>query len=130
MLRSILSILAGLVVMTAASFAIEFAVDGFLMHFYPANFPNETALALSSGVLILTMAYTLVCVAFGGYLTAFIARRSPLVHAAALAALQEVLTVIAIIEKVAPAPRWAWIANLALVPLAIILGGYWRTRQR
>lgn len=129
MFRSILSVFVGFVVMTAAANAIEFAVAAFLLHSYPVNFPSEAALARRNTVMILTLAYTLVCVAFGGYLTASLAPRSPVAHAVALAALQEVLTVIAIVENIAPAPRWAWIAYLALVPVAIILGGYWRARR-
>lgn len=129
MFRSILSVFAGLVVMTAAAFAIEFAVDAFLLHSYPINFPSEAALARSNGVMLLTLAYSLLCMILGGYITSWLAPRSPVSHAIALAALQEILTVIAILEKLAPAPRWAWIANLLLVPIAIILGGYWRSRR-
>lgn len=130
MLRSILSVLAGLVVMTIAAFAIEFALDAILMRVSPASFPNESALAHNNSVMLFTFAYTLACMVLGGYLTALIARRALVAHAIALAVVQEVLTVIAIVYKVAPAPPWAWALNLILVPIAIILGGYWRATKQ
>ncbi len=130
MLRSILSILTGLAVMTAATFAIEFAVDAILLRTFPAAFPSKASLSASKAVLLLMIAYTLACMSLGGYVTALVAHRWEVRHAIALAVLQEILTVIAMIEKLAPAPTWVWFANLTLVPVAIILGGYWKERQR
>ena len=130
MLRSILSVLGGLIIMTAASFAIEFVVDAILRRAFPGSFANEAALMQSTGVMIFTMAYTLACMVLGGYLAATFARRAFVAHAIALAVVQEILTVIAIVYKVAPAPAWAWALNLILVPICIIAGGYWRAAKQ
>ena len=130
MLRSIVAVLGGLIIMTAASFAIEFVVDTILLRAFPASFANEAALEHSTGVMIFTMAYTLVCMALGGYLAATFARRAFVAHAVALAVVQEILTIIAIVYTVAPAPAWAWALTLILVPICIIFGGYWRAAKQ
>ncbi|MFZ0463839.1 MAG: hypothetical protein WBE20_02865 [Candidatus Acidiferrales bacterium] len=130
MLRSILSVLGGLIIMTAASFAIEFVVDAILLRAFPGSFADEAALMHSTGVMIFTMAYTLACMVLGGYLAATFAGRVFVAHAIALAVVQEILTVIAIVYKVAPAPAWAWALNLILVPICIILGGSWRAAKQ
>ena len=117
MFRSIAAILTGLVFITAASFAIEAAVDPFLLR----HAPDQR--------WIVTMAYTLICVAAGGYLAAFLARRSFAVHGLIVGLLQAALTIPAWIAypKLASTPQW--IAGTILVIPAAWLGGFIQAKR-
>jgi hypothetical protein len=126
MLRSAASVVAGVVTLVISSFAIEFVVDSILLRTLPHSFPNERALAASNSVMALTLGYTVLCAVLAGYVTARLAGKSEMKHALALAVVQDLLTLLAMISHVAPAPRWAWACNLTLVPLAMLVGGKWR----
>ena len=126
MVRSVGSVLAGVVALLISSFAIEFAVDSILLRTMAHSFPNQRALAASNPVMALTLGYTLLCAALAGYTTARLAGRSEMKHALALAMVQDLLTLLAMVMHVAPAPNWAWALNLTLVPLAMLMGGKWR----
>src|SRR5215475_9048420 len=112
MLRSALAVLAGIAVLTVTSFAIEAAVNPFLIPAFP------------QAVKPLTFAYGFVCVALGGYVTARLARRRPTIHAAAMGIVQAGLTVGAMFSPEAnhATPlQWVLIAILSIP--AAILGG-------
>ena len=126
MLRSAGSVLAGVLTLLISSFAIEFVVDSILLHTFPHSFPNQQALAASNAVMAFTFGYTLLCAVLAGYVTAGVAGRSEMKHALALAVVQDMLTLLAMVKHVAPAPTWAWVCNLTLVPLAVLMGGKWR----
>jgi len=68
MVRSVLSVLAGIAVLTAASFAIEAAVDPLLLWVFPQALPSPKALSANQWVRKLTFAYGFLCVAAGGYI--------------------------------------------------------------
>ena len=124
MLRSVLSVLAGIAVLTAASFAIEAAVDPLLLRVFPQSLPGPEALASNLWVKGLTFAYGLTCVAAGGYVTALIARRRPLEHAAAMGIIQAGLTIAAMLSPVGNhASRLQWIVTAFLSIPAALLGG-------
>jgi len=127
--RSLLAVLAGIAVLTAASFAIEAAVDPLLMLAFPQALPNRAALSYNLPASILLFAYTSLCVAAGGYVAAWIARRSPLWHAAAMGLAQEALTVWAMTSFGEIAPRRNWIVTLILTIPTAICGGLLRARQ-
>ena len=129
MLRSVGSVLAGVVTLVISSFAIEFIVDAILLRTFAASFPDKQALATSNPVMALTVGYTVLCAGLAGWVTGRLAGKSEIRHAVALAAVQEILTVLAIIAHVAPAPNWVWACNLTLVPLAMAMGGKWRATQ-
>jgi len=129
MLRSVGSVFAGVLSLLISSFAIEFVVDSMLLRTWPQAFPNEQALAASNPVMALTLGYSLPCAVLAGWVTARVAGKAEMKHAWALAAVQEVLTVLAMVAHVAPAPNWVWACNLTLVPLAIVMGGRWRAAQ-
>ena len=84
--RSIVAVVAGIAVLTAASFAIEALADPVMI----SLFGDKTRLAPS----IFMYFYTAVSVAAGGYVTAWIAGRSPQGHATAMGVLQESLNVV------------------------------------
>jgi hypothetical protein len=124
MLRSVLSVLAGIAVLTAASFAIEAAVDPLLLRVFPQALPDPAALSMNQWVKALTFAYGFMCVALGGYVTARIARRLPIKHAAAMGIVQAGLTIVAMLSPEANhASRLQWIATAILSLPAAVVGG-------
>jgi hypothetical protein len=129
MVRSVLAVIAGIVVLTATSFAIEAAADPILMWMFPHALPNRAAISQNLASSIFLVAYTSVCVAAGGYVTAWIARRAPIWHAVAMGVVQEALTVWAMVSLPNEAPMRNWIATLVLtIPLAWC-GGLLRARH-
>src|SRR5271168_1033603 len=112
MLRSVLSVLAGIAVLTAASFAIEGAVDPLLLRLFPQALPGPAALSTNQWVRAFTFAYGLMCVGTGGYIAARIARQRPVWHAAAMGILQAGLTIVAMLSPEANhASRLQWITT-------------------
>lgn len=124
MLRSVIAVLAGIVVLTAASFAIEALADPLLLRTFPHALPNQAALHSNPWTRAFTWAYGLTCVAAGGYVAARIARRFPVRHAAALGIFQALLTVAAMLSPVGnhtSRTQWIMIAILSLP--ATLAGG-------
>ena len=76
MIRSILAVIAGLVVLTIVSFAIEAAADPLLRHLFPGALPDAAALARNFPARLFMLAYTTFSIAVGGYVTGWIARRA------------------------------------------------------
>jgi hypothetical protein len=134
MIRSILSVIAGLVVLTIVSFAIEAAVDPLLMHLFPRALPNAAALAASVPARWFMIAYSMFSVAAGGYVTAWIARRAPIAHAATMGAIEVAFTLYVMIAapfpEVRQAPLWGWIVTILVTIPAACLGGVVNARRR
>jgi len=130
MLRSILSVLAGIAFLTAASFAIEAALNPLLLRLFPQALPSREALSKNEWFTILTFAYGLTCVAAGGYVAAKIARRAPIKHAAAMGILQAGLTIAAMLSPEANhASRAEWITTAILSVPAALAGGFLCSRR-
>lgn len=124
MLRSFLSVLAGIAVLTVASFAIEAAVDWLLLRVFPQSLPGPDALSSNLWVRGLTFMYGFMCVAAGGYVAARIARRLPIKHAAAMGLVQAGLTIVAMLSpESVHASRLQWITTAILSIPAAIVGG-------
>jgi hypothetical protein len=124
MIRSLLSVLAGIAALTVVSFAIEAALDPLLLWAFPKALPGPQALASNPWVRTLTFAYGLMCVAAGGYVTARIARRRPVTHALVMGILQAGLTIMAMLSPVgyhASGLQWIIVATLSL-PAALVGG--------
>jgi hypothetical protein len=124
MFRSLLSVLAGIAMLTAASFAIEAAVNPLLLRVFPQALPGPEALSSNPWVKALTFAYGLMCVAAGGYAAARVARRRPIRHAAAMGVVQAGLTIGAMLSPVgnhASVVQWITIAILS-IPAALAGG--------
>jgi hypothetical protein len=120
MLRSVLSVLAGIAILTAASFAIEAVVNPLLLRAFPQALPSPAALSSNQWVRLLTFAYGLTCVAAGGYVAARIARRLPIQHAAGMGILQE--------ANHASQMQWITIAMLSMP--AALTGGFLYKRKK
>lgn len=131
MLRSVLSVIAGIAALTATSFAIEAIIDPLLLRVFPRAFPGPTALSTNHWVRALTFAYGVVCVAAGGYVAARIARRLPIKHAAAMGIVQAGLTIMAMLSPEANhATRLQWITTAILsIPAALAGGAFYKGRK-
>jgi hypothetical protein len=131
MVRSVLSVLAGIAVLTALSFAIEAAVDPLLLRAFPQALPGPGALSTNPWVRALTFSYGLACVAAGGYFAARIGRRQPMRHAAAMGIIQGGLTIVAMLSPEgnhASRSQWIMIAILS-VPAALAGGALYKRRE-
>jgi len=126
MIRSILAVVAGLVVLTIVSFAIEAAADPLLMHLFPGALPDAAALAGSLPARLFMLVYTTFSIGAGGYVTAWIARRSQLTYAAIMGTIEVAFTLYVMMaapfHEAHPAPRWVWIGGVILMIPAACLG--------
>jgi hypothetical protein len=131
MLRSVLSVIAGIAVLTATSFAIEAAMNPLLLRIFPLALPGPAALSTNHWVKTLTFAYGLMCIAAGGYVAARIARRLPIKHAAAMGIVQAGLTILAMLSPEGNhASRLQWIATAILsIPAALVGGVLYKDRK-
>jgi hypothetical protein len=133
MIRSTLAVLAGLVVLTIISFAIEAAADPLLMHLFPGAPPDAAALAKNLPARLFMLVYTTFSIAVGGYITAWIARRAQLIHAAIMGTVEVAFTLYVMIAapfaEAHQAPRWGWITGMMLMIPAACLGAAIRAKQ-
>lgn len=127
-LRSIVGILVGIIVLTAASFAIEAAADPILMHLFPNALPNLAALNQNLPASIFLFFYTSLCLVLGAYVAAWIAGRAPVQHALAMGAIEVVLTIMAMMHFT-NLPRRNFIVSLILTLPVAWIGGALRARQ-
>jgi hypothetical protein len=123
MVRSALAILAGIVVLTVTSFAIEAAVDPLLLHMFPQALPNRAAMGQNMPATLLQWAYTALSIAAGGYVTAWLARRREALHAVIMGGIEVGFTVWAMVALPNEAPLRNWIVGMALIVPAAWCGG-------
>jgi MFS family permease len=131
MFRSLLSVPAGIAVLTAASFAIEAALQPLLLRMLPEALSGPETLSSNPWVKALTFGYGLMCVTAGGYVAARVARRRPITHAAAMGVVQAGLTVGAMLSPVgnhASPMQWIAIAILS-IPAALAGGALYKGRN-
>lgn len=129
MIRSIAAVLAGLIVLTATSFAVEWAVDPLLLRLFPRALPNASALEANLYAALLMYFYTALCVAAGGYVTARVARHAPVGHAVAMGVVELGLIAWAMKAIVVHAPLRNWIMGMVMVVPAAWCGGLLRAKQ-
>jgi hypothetical protein len=133
MIRSILAVLAGIIVLTIVSFGIEAAADPLLMHLFPGALPDAAALSRNFPARLLMLAYTTFAIGVGGYVTAWIASRARIWHAAIMGAVEVAFTLYVMIAAPFPevhqAPRWGWIAGMILMVPAACLGAIVRLKH-
>jgi hypothetical protein len=127
-------VLAGLVVLTIVSFAIEAAVNPLLLHVFPSAFPDQDALARSVPARLIMTAYTLLAIVAGGYVTAWIASRAKLRDAIIMGAVEAALTLYVMIAMPFPearqSPRWGFVVAIVLMIPAAALGARIQMRRR
>jgi len=132
-IRSILAVLAGIVVLTIVSFGIEAVAGPLLMRLFPTALPDAAALSANFPARLLMLAYTLFSIGVAGYFTAWIAGRARILHAAIMGAVEVALTLYVMIAAPFPeahqAPRWWWIAGTILMIPAAIVGAAIRQKQ-
>ena len=128
-IRSVLAVLAGIVTLTAISFAIEAVVDPLLLRLFPEDFPNLAALGRSVPARALMFSYGALSIAAGGYVTAWLARRAPLRHAAVMGATQTALTLLAMRSMPNHASMATWIVTITSTLPAALLGGWLFVRR-
>jgi hypothetical protein len=130
-IRSLLSVLAGIAVLTAASFAIEAALDPLLLWVFPKALPGPEALSSNLWVRALAFVYGFICVAVGGYVTARVARLRPITHSAVMGIIQAGLTIMAMLSPVGNhASRLQWIVVAILsIPAALAGGVVYKGRE-
>jgi hypothetical protein len=63
MIRSVLAVLAGIIVLTVTSFAIEAVADPLMIRMFPEALPNQAALSHSLPASLVMFAYTALCIA-------------------------------------------------------------------
>ena len=125
MFRSLLSVVAGIVVLTIAAFAIEAAVNPLLLWAFPRALPTPESLLSNPWAKAMTFSYGFLCVAAGGYVTAKLAPRRPLRHTAALGITQAALTLAAMVSPEGRrASQLQWIA-IAVLSIPSALAGGW-----
>jgi hypothetical protein len=131
MVRSVLSVLAGIAVLTVASFAIEAALNPLLLRAFPEALPGPEALSLNPWVRTLTFAYGLLCVTAGGYTAARVARQLPVTHAVVMGIIQAGLTIMAMLSPVGNhASRLQWVITAILsIPAALVGGVVYKGRK-
>ncbi len=126
-IRSILAVLAGIVVLSVTSFAIEWATEPMLARVFPDA--QSGGAIWHHGVRRLIMfVYSTFCVACGGYVTAWIARGHEVRDAVIMGAIQAALTSMAMIEFRDKAPLWFWIVGMAVTVPAAWCGGILRMK--
>jgi hypothetical protein len=131
MLRKLLAVLAGIVVLTAASFAIEYALTPLLLKMFPQALPDAGAFRNNAWVKVTTFAYGFLCVAAGGYVTGLIAGKSPVKYAAIMGLIQAGLTIMAMFSPEANhASTLQWILTAALSIPAAVAGGMAYSKRR
>lgn len=127
-IRSVLAVVAGIAVLTIASFAIEAVADPIMRRMFPNAFPTHAALERNLPASIFLFFYTSLCVVLGGYVAAWIAGRAPVQHALIMGAVEVVLAFMAMVHF-ANLPRRNFIVTMIFtIPVAWI-GGALRARQ-
>lgn len=121
--RSILAVLAGLVLTVAATTAVDLALHALSV------FP-PTGEHMSGALFVLALAYRIPLNAAGCYLAARLAPRSPMRHALALGTLGLVLASMGAIAMWSFGPAWYSIANIVIALPCAWLGGERAVRAR
>jgi len=117
-------VLAGIAVLTVASFAIEAAVNPLLLRIFPEALPGPEALSSNPWVRTLMFVYGSMCVAVGGYVAPRIAWRLPVQHEAEVGIIQSGITIMAMLSpEVNHASRWVWVITAILTLPAALAGG-------
>jgi len=126
--RSVVGVLVGLIVLTAASFAIEAAAGPILMRMFPNALPNRAALQQNLPASIFLFFYTSLCLVLGSYVAAWIAGRAPVLHALIMGAVEIALTLMAMVHFT-DLPRRNFIVSLLLTLPVAWIGGALRARH-
>lgn len=120
MLRSAMAVIAGILVLTVSSFAIEALMATWV------GPGGSSGNAFGSAAMT---TYTLLCVVVGGYVTARVARRAPRGHAAVMGAIELLFTMGAMVQLGQTGRIAAWLPGILLMMPAALAGAMIRARQ-
>ncbi|HXF48540.1 MAG TPA: hypothetical protein VNL73_03815 [Verrucomicrobiae bacterium] len=118
MLRSVGAVVAGYLLI-AAAIIILFAVA----------YPDPTAIP-GRGFMLFSLVYGFLFGTLGGWVCGLIARGAEIKHAAVIAGIGILLTLLSMLFAPGREPMWYQLANMAVLTAAVLLGGWLRTRQR
>ena len=122
MLRSVLSIVAGYLVLAVLVMLATFASAK--LH-QAEGAENPFNAKPGTGFIVANLIYSGVFAVVGGFLTATIARRAPLLHAVILAVILALLGVASLSMAAGTnEPRWYGLTLIVLGPGCATLGGY------
>jgi hypothetical protein len=125
MRRSFAAIVGGYI---AYAFLMGFTVL-VLITLAATQFGPAAGTTRTTGAMAVEIVYSVLFAMFGGYVAALIARRAEVAHAAILAAVILLISVITVMGTREPAPLW-YNATLTLLSAAgVIVGGMLRARQ-
>jgi hypothetical protein len=127
-------VLAGLAVMVIGVMAAEAIATAIL---FPNAMSGETPPPAPPAFLALNLGYGALFAVAGGFVAALVARRAPLAHAAALAAVALVGTIVSTVlmnvlapKEAALEPPWYPYVLAVLGPGGVLLGGWLRSLGR
>lgn len=118
MLRSIGAVVAGYLVIAIA-----------IIVMFVIAFPDPTVIP-GMGFMIFSLIYGFLFGILGGWVCGLIAQRAEVKHAAVIAAIGILISVLTMIFAPAKEPMWYQIANMVLLTIALLIGGWLRTQQR
>ena len=129
--RSIVGIVAGLLVITLIAEGIEFALVSALNGGVETDQERYFAIRNQTGVLIAKLFYNSLAAFAGGYAAARVAGRAALYHGIALAAIQTATFVwgMTLSEFAGTTPLWAWLALTVLMIAFIVLGARMQEKE-
>ena len=123
MLRSVLAVIGGFLTMAI----VVMLLTGAIRMLSPSWFPADGA--PTGPYLTTNVVYSFVAALAGGYVAAWIATRLPMQHAIALGTFVLVMSVMSARFYGARQPRWYQVLLAVVMPLAVVLGGYVRSRR-
>jgi hypothetical protein len=127
-LRTVVAIIAGIVVLAALSFGIEAVADPLMMHLFPVTLPNAAALAHSFPAHLVMFTYTFLSIVAGGYVAAWIAREHPVRDAVLMGVVEALFTAWIMTMSFHQAPMYSWIVGIVVCIPGAWLGGILRVR--
>jgi hypothetical protein len=129
MIRSVLSVVAGIAALTVISFAIEALANPLMIRMFPESLPDSAAISHSLPASLFLFGYMAFSNGVGGYVTAWLAPRSRTRHAMIMGAIEAAITVAAMLASTNTVPMRNWIGVIALTIPAASFGGNLRASR-
>jgi hypothetical protein len=130
MMKSVLGVLAGLVVFSVALFAMDGAATALMMRIAPDTVANGSVIDHSDVTRVLWLIWETSCMAAAGYVSAWIASRTAVRDATIMGVIQMAMTIWALVAvRDADQPLWFWIAGIVLMVPAAWYGGWLRAKR-
>lgn len=127
LIRSLLAIIAGLLIISFITEGIEFGIVTSIIEGIPSPQDAESYFAVRNqpSILILKLIYTAIASIIGGYLTSWIAKEA-YKHTIVLASLQTIALIYGMTstEFSSYTPNWIWVMLIGICFVFIMLGGY------